>query len=78
MRRVNIYVVPQATSWRVKASGMVWDIASREDAIAFADAMARKYADATLDAACVRVQEATGMHVLARYGGERDAGVPLS
>ena len=73
MSRVYVYVVPERDGWRVKASGLVWDHASRQAAVDFAESMARRYAAATNGSTCVRVHDDDGFHLHARYEGERDA-----
>ena len=72
MSRVYVYVVPDQDGWQVRSRGMVWDLASRQDAVAFADDMARRYASKTCSATCVRVHEDDGFRVHAHYEGERD------
>ena len=73
MSRVYVYVVPDQHGWQVRARGLVWDHVSRQDAVAFADDMARRYSAKTRSDTCVRVHEEDGFRAHAHYEGERDA-----
>jgi hypothetical protein len=67
---VTYHIFPSGDGWRVHSRGFVWDFATGEHAVEFANDMAEQFARATGQPASVRFQEAGGdFHELRAYEG---------